>query len=95
VTVWETTGVEPAPLAEKPVLDEFQADLLQLFWLLSESRPVGFGSASGITTVDILMAANCYGYEPTAFLRVIRALDRVFLQHLAEAAKRASEKNSH
>lgn len=94
-TVYEASGVLPAPLASKPptLRDDLQ-ELLECFWLLAESRPVGMGSASGITTADIMAAAAAWDFEPTRFLAVIRELDRVFLAHLHEAAKRASTKGS-
>lgn len=83
----------PGPLEAKPdPLPEHLQDLLDAFWLLAESRPVGFGSASGITAVDALAVAAAWRYEPTRFLAVIRELDRVFLAHLRDAADKASRK---
>lgn len=79
----------PEPLTRKPeALEEHLEEVAECFWLLSQSRPVGFGSASGITTADVLAMATVWGFEPTRFLRVIRALDQVFLKHLHEAAER-------
>jgi hypothetical protein len=84
--------VLPGPLESRPPpLPEHLQEILAAFWLLTESRPVGWGSASGITAVDVLAVAAAWGFEPTRFLAVIRELDRVFLAHLQEAAKKASK----
>ena len=78
----------PEPLANRPnIQDERLLDALEAFSLLSHSRPIGFGAASGITTVDILAAASAFGFEPWWFLRLIRELDKVFLNHMMKAQK--------
>lgn len=83
----------PKPLEDKPEpLREDLQEVLECFWLLAESRPVGFGSASGITTVDVLAMASAFRFRADWFLAVIRQLDRVFLAHLHEAAAKASRK---
>lgn len=94
-TVYDTTGVLPTPLETRPepLRDDLQ-DILDAFHLLSESRPVGFGSASQVTATDVLAVASVWGFEPTRFLAVIRQLDRLFLEHLHEAAKKANAKKS-
>lgn len=82
----------PKPLEDKPEpLREDLQDVLDAYDLISESRPVGFGSASQVTAADVLAVASAWGFEPTRFLAVIRELDRLFLLHLHEAAKRASK----
>lgn len=82
----------PEPLAIKPppLRDDLQ-EVVECFWGLSASRPLGFSGASGITTADILAMATAWDFEPTAFFRVIRQMDNVFLEHLHDKAKKSAK----
>ena len=84
-TIVEVTGKCPEPLLTRPdALPEQLRDLYELYALLASSRPIGYGGASGISTADIIAAARAYGYEPHYLLRIVRALDAVYLRHLHE-----------
>lgn len=81
--VEEQTGVTPEPLLKRPEpLSPTEQDTLNHYHLLAASRPIGMGAISGITTTDILNLARSAGFREAWFLRVIRQLDGVFLEHV-------------
>jgi hypothetical protein len=67
-------------LADKPEVDGLVAEAVNLFWLLSGGRPVGFGPGP-IPTTDILLGADAFGLPADWFLFVCRVMDNEFLTH--------------
>ena len=70
-------------------LPDHLSDILEIYGLLADSRPICEGAISGITTTDILAAAAAFGFDPEAFLRKIRALDRIYIERFHEQAAQA------
>ena len=70
-------------LADRPELDGLVAVAVDVFWLVSGGRPVGFGPGP-IPTADILFAAQTFGLPPDWFLYLARVMDNVFLKHFID-----------
>lgn len=83
----QADGTRIEALEHKPELSIHQSQAFEAFWLISPGRPIGFGAAGGITTSDILAMADMAGFEPSWFLRVVRAMDRVYLEAANQPAK--------
>jgi hypothetical protein len=71
-------GRKVQALNDKPELTYLQSTALDVFWLLSAGRPVGFGP-SAIPTIDIFLAANAYGLAFDWLINLVRAMDHEFL----------------
>ncbi len=78
----EAKGTIPPALEKLPDLLEHQRFALELFFMLSPSRPMGFGAAGGITTADIMAVADESGFDPLEWLHLCRAMDSVYLEHV-------------
>lgn len=78
----ESKGTVPPALEKLPELLEHQEFALELFFMLTPSRPIGFGGAGGISTADIMAVADESGYDPLEWLHLCRAMDAVYLEHV-------------
>ena len=80
-----------ARLAERPELDpHWLAPLYNAFHLLSRGRPVGM-APGGIPTPDILWMAAQLDEPPLPFLRLMRELDAVYLEHCRPESPSSAE----
>lgn len=73
-------GRSIAALDDKPELSPLVQAAVDLFWLLSGGRPVGF-AVGPIPTADILLSAQAFGLPPDWFLYLCRVMDNEFLKH--------------
>jgi hypothetical protein len=69
-------------LDDKPALNDLQLGAFDSFFLLSPGRPLGYGCCGGIPTTDIILMAATRGFDPEWFLRVVRAMDSAYLEHV-------------
>lgn len=78
----------PKALETCPVLDEFQMEMYGAWKALCNSRSEGFSVANPISMADAVAYITAYPFcEPWYFLRVIRALDDVWLADARERMK--------
>lgn len=77
----DRTGKIPEALKEEPVMLPHLHGLLDLFFLLLPSRPIGMGGVGSIPTADIAAAAPESGLPFREFLHLCRSLDAVYLEH--------------
>lgn len=78
----------PPALEARPCLEAHLFDYLEAFFLLSPSRQIGFGPG-GILLSE--MAVYCQIHRIAnvpRFVRIIRAIDAVYLAHVAETLKK-------
>ena len=89
-------GKVPAALLRKPEIEPGAALYLDAFWDLSGDRQIGaMGGAGRIPFLARDRWAQRQGLDDDAFemlSHVLRALDDVYLKHLAEQAKRATKR---
>lgn len=83
----KTTGETPKSLRDRPLLNEAQHFFVSSFYDLNDSRSTA-GSHHPITVQEILAYIQILGgfqeAEKYRFLKVIQALDAVFIQHSKE-----------
>lgn len=85
----EQTGKTPPALMAEPEILPHLHRLLELFFLLAPSRPIGMGGAGAIPTADILAAAPHSGLPAMEFLSLCRTLDSVYLERLNRSTNKA------
>lgn len=61
--------------------------ILDLFFLLAPSRPIGMGCVGAIPTADIIALAPESGLTPREFLHLCRALDAIYIARLNQKAQ--------
>lgn len=75
-------GREIAALEDKPTLSPIQEAAYDAYWLASPGRVLGFGAVGGIPSSDVIAVARVWGLEPEWFLRVVRAMDVIYCDHV-------------
>lgn len=80
----------PVPaLDAKPSLEPLQQRAVEAFWLMNPGRPVaGMGVPTGLPVSDIVTTAVLMGLPAEWLLRVTRAAESVYLDHLAESREK-------
>lgn len=91
------TGVQPAPLLNRPKILPHDRRYLEAFHTLGASRSAGMGGPEPIKLQEILAYFEIADIRELPrrqrYLEVIQSLDAVFLQHAAEQAE-AQRKNA-
>lgn len=84
-------GKAPPPLLSRPRLQKGDFDYLSAWQLLDEGRPSGMAGPGAISISEIEAYCNLMGIasrnERLKYLRLIRRLDRVYLETWAEKHK--------
>lgn len=84
----ESVGEAVAPDEEPPEADFVTAWFLQAFTVLSQARPSGFGPSALVLSEIVAYWRHVGHIGPLAeFVRLMQALDRVFLEHAREQLK--------
>lgn len=87
-------GRVPPPMLSRPKLQKGDYEYLSAWQTLDEGRPSGMAGPSAISIAEIESYCNLVGINTKAerlrYLRLLRRLDRVYLEHWAE--KRAAQK---
>lgn len=85
------TGVTPRPLLNRPRLLTQDVVYYNAFNDLSSSRPSSMGGASPIPISEVLAFCELLGIanlrERAKYLRLVRELDKICLDHWSEALK--------
>ena len=91
-------GNDPDALKIRPRLRPWVAEYHRAFHTLSASRPVGLGGVGPIPLTELAAYLNLFGVhdydEREAFIKMIQALDSVYLKHMHEKAEAKKPKSS-
>lgn len=95
-TLQKQHGVEPDALRSRPRLKPWVADYYKAFQILSSSRPIGMGAVGAIPVSEMAAYLGLFGVrdreERETFIKMMQALDSVYLKHMSKRAEAAPEK---
>jgi len=96
-TLQQQHGTEPDALRFRPRLKPWVADYYKAFQILSSSRPIGMGAVGAIPISEMAAYLGLFGVrdheEREHFIKMMQALDSVYLTHMNKRAEAATEQS--
>jgi hypothetical protein len=93
--IQEDTGMTPKALQNRPIPREDCIQYREAFWLLSGARGFNEAGFQAIEVPAILKYCESFHFsveETETYLRLIRAMDDIFLDHLRKKQEQARPK---
>jgi hypothetical protein len=92
--IWESTGIKPKGLHERPLLQEDLHDIWQAYSMLHACRSAGFSGPNPISMTEIQAYLSVIQENDTEermrLLTFIKMLDSMYLGHAYDESKKKS-----